>query len=86
MCLPQDVAYGLPPAIEEAKEPAGYVKDLRQRLSEAHAVVRLWLQEVHKHQAHVYAMRAVPIVFEPGQLVWLLVPAIPVGTSAKFAR
>ena len=31
-------------------------------------------------------MRAVPIVFEPGQLVWLLVPAIPVGTSAKFAR
>ena len=61
-------------------------KTVRQKLSEAHAVVRERLGEVHKHQAHIYTMRAVPIVFEPGQSVWLLVPAIPVGTSAKFAR
>ena len=27
MCLPQDVAYGLPPAIGEANELAGYAKD-----------------------------------------------------------
>ena len=86
LCLPHDVAYGLPPANGEKQEPAAYVKELRQRLTEAHAYVRDKLQAVHRHQAHVYDMRAKAVSFDEGQLVWLLIPAIPVGTSAKFAR
>ena len=84
MCLPQDVAYGLPSG--EAKQPSQHVKELRQRMEEAHAFVRERLQKVHQHQAHLHGAKAVPISFEIGDLVWLFIPAIPVGTSRKFAK
>ena len=45
MCLPRDVAYRLPPATREAKEPAGCAKDLRQRLSEVNVIMRERLHE-----------------------------------------
>ena len=84
MCLPQDVAYGLPSG--EAKQLSQHVKELRQRMEEAHAFVRERLLKVHQHQAHLHGAKAVPISFEIGDLVWLFIPAIPVGTSRKFAK
>ena len=87
LCLPQDVAYGLPPVTTaRAETTAGYVKELRLSLQETHAFVRDKLRAVHRHQAHLHDAGAVLVSFEVGDLVWMLVPAIPVGTSAKFAK
>ena len=83
-CLPQDVAYGLPPA-EQLDEPT-YVRQLRSRLADVHTIVRHKLGAVHRHQAHLYDHRAVSVEFAEGSLVWLLVPAVPVGTSTKLAK
>ena len=86
LCLPQDVAYGLPSGeIACASQPA-YVKDLRQRLAHAHTIVRGKLANVHKHQARLHDAGAVAVSFSEGDLVWLLVPAIPVGTTPKFSK
>ena len=86
LCLPQDIAYGLPAEeIACASQPA-YVKDLRQRLAHAHTVVRRKLAAVHQHQAHFHDAGAVAVTFNEGDLVWLPVPAIPVGTTPKLAR
>ena len=86
LCLPQDVAYGLPTAeIAHASQPA-YVKDLRQRLAHAHSVVRKRLANVHQHQAKLHDAGAVRVTFSEGDLVWLLVPAIPVGTTPKLSK
>jgi len=86
MCLPQDVAYGLPPQEEVKSNPPSYVWDLRQKLAKAHSEVREKLRSVHQHDAHLHDERAVAVSFDPGDLVWLLVPAIPVGTTAKLAK
>ena len=86
LCLPADVAYGRPADEPQAQQPAEYVQKLRSRLEEAHAYLRSRLQSVHLHQATLHDRRATPVSFPVGSLVWLLVPAIPVGTSAKFAR
>ena len=84
--MPQDVAYGLPSEeIACASQPA-YVKDLRQRLAHAHTIVRKKLANVHKHQAQLHDAGAVAVSFSEGDLVWLLVPAIPVGTTPKFSK
>ena len=86
LCLPQDIAYGLPAEeIACASQPA-YVKDLRQRLAHAHTIVRRKLAAVHQHQAHFHDAGAVAVSFNTGDLVWLLVPAIPVGTTPKFSK
>ena len=85
LCLPNDVAYGVPP-MTRMDESSTYVKDLRQRLNHAHSVVRKKLGVVHQHQAHLYDSGAVMVGFEPGDLVWLLVPAVHVGTTPKLAR
>ena len=84
LCLPQDVAHGLPRA-EGVTEPA-HAKSLRERLAEAHATVRDRLRAVHQHQADLYDAGAKPVSFEIGDLVWLLVPAVPVGTAPKLAK
>ena len=38
------------------------------------------------HQAHLHDAGAVLVSFDVGDSVWVLVPAIPVGTTAKFAK
>ena len=68
-----------------ASQPA-YRKDLRQRLAHAHTIVRRKLAAVHQHQAHFHDAGAVAVSFNTGDLVWLLVPAIPVGTTPKFSK
>ena len=88
VCLPQDVAYGLPELDpeEKRKEQPAYVKSLRERLAHVHKIVRQRLENVHRHQAHLHDAGAVPVLFNEGDLVWLLVPAIPVGTTPKLSK
>ena len=86
LCLPQDVAYGLPAFEQYHQEQPAYVRDLRQRLAAVHAIVRHRLEHVHKHQAHLHDSGAVPVSFEKDDLVWLLVPAIPIGTTPKLSK
>ena len=85
LCLPQDVAYGLPSA-DAARDEPSYVQTLRQKLAHAHSCVRKKLASVHKHQARLHDAGAVPVRFAPGDLVWLLVPAVPVGTAPKLSK
>ena len=86
LCLRQDVAYGLPSEeIACASQPA-YVRDLRQRLAHVHTIVQRKLTNVHKHQARLHDAGAVAVSFSEEDLVWLLVPAIPVGTTPKFSK
>ena len=85
LCLPQDLAFGLPPG-EDSNPPVEFVATLRNRLEDAHKVVRERLSAVHRYQAHIHDAHAKAFSFELGQSVWLLVPSIPVGTSAKFAK
>jgi len=87
LCLPQDLAFGLPPG--DGPDPItapDFVVELRRRLTNVHELVRDRLGDVHRYQAHVHDSRAVAVTFKAGDLVWLLVPAIPVGTSAKFSK
>ena len=39
VCLPQDVAYGLPALDQSRREQPAYVRELRQRLAAVHAIV-----------------------------------------------
>ena len=50
LCLPQDVAYGLPAFEQYHQEQPAYVRDLRQRLAAVHAILRHRLEHVHKLQ------------------------------------
>ena len=86
LCLLQDVAYGIPPAEFARDDRPTYVKDLRQRLAHVHATVRKKLEAVHKHQAHLHDSGAAHDKFAGGDLVWLLVPVIPVGSTSKFSK
>eukprot|EP00117_Sycon_ciliatum_P042455 scpid87985/ scgid30885/ len=87
LCLPQDLAFGLPPgaASAVASQPE-FVSALRRRLEDAHAQVREHLGNVHRYQAHIRDRYAKALTFAAGDAVWLLVPTIPTGTTAKFAR
>ena len=85
-CLPQDVAYGIPSGPSATVEESTYVRDLRQRMTSLHTIVRQKLGLVHQYQAHLYDSKAVPVTFAVGERAWLLVPAIPTGTSPKLAK
>ncbi|XP_065182524.1 uncharacterized protein LOC135813352 [Sycon ciliatum] len=85
VCLPQGVAYGLP-CDDSAPTEAAYVRTLRQRLQHAHTVVRKRLANVHRHQARLHDAGISAVRYEVDDLVWLLVPAVPVGTTPKLAR
>ena len=87
LCLPQDLAFGLPPgaASAVASQPE-FASALRRRLEDAHAQVREHLGNVHRYQAHIRDRNAKAMTFAAGDAVWLLVPAIPTGTTAKFSR
>ena len=87
LCLPQDLASGLPPGEASAvSSQPEFVSALRRRLEDAHAQVREHLGNVHRYQAHIRDRYAKALTFAAGDAVWLLVPTIPTGSPAKFAR
>ena len=84
MRLPTDVVYGLPVDHPAASSPPASVWRLRERLADAHALVRKKLPAVHRHQKANFDHHAVSVSFTKGDLVWLLTLSVGVGLSSKF--
>ena len=81
--LPADVVFGLPPSTPPTS-PSSAAWGIRERLEQAHDVVRERLVTVHRHQKALFDRSAVPISFAAGDHVWLLVPHMAPGQSSKF--
>ena len=87
LCLPQDVAYGLPRGeLTDAQSQSSYAKDLRERLAKVHAAVQSKLGAVHRHQAHLRDSFAVAVQLQVHGIVWLLAPAFLLGASPESVK
>ena len=87
LCLPQDVAYGLPRGeMTDAQSQSSYAKDLRERLAKVHAAVQSKLGAVHRHQAHLRDSFAVAVQIQVHGIVWLLAPAFLLGACPEFVK
>ena len=77
--LPVDLMYGSSP--QEVMLPVGeYVKNLRNTLQNAYALVRERLQVEHQRQKDFYDEKP----FEVGDMVWVHSPAVPRRRSRKL--
>ena len=85
MVVPADVVYGLPPQQPRLDQP-GYVRDLRTKLEAAYDLVRRRLAVEHKRQKTDYDRNSNLRSFKVDDLVYVLTPVVPPGTSRKFAR
>lgn len=81
--LPVDVMFGRCP--QEQGGTTEYVDKLRRTLENAHERVRQNLQVAQRRQKDHYDVRAYGEKYAAGDRVWLHVPAIKKGQTAKFA-
>ncbi|KAL5471331.1 hypothetical protein EMCRGX_G029435 [Ephydatia muelleri] len=82
--LPVDLMYGT----TQGKETAviEYVKNLKDGLLEAYALVRDRCETEHKRQKSIYDRKVHGEPYSEGDLVWLYTPAVPSGQSRKLHR
>eukprot|EP00731_Ephydatia_muelleri_P010034 Em0005g620a len=82
--LPVDLMYGT----TQGKETAvmEYVKNLKDGLLEAYALVRDRCETEHKRQKSIYDRKVHGEPYSEGDLVWLFTPAVPSGQSRKLHR
>lgn len=80
--LPVDLMYGSNPM--ETKPVADYALQLKRGLQNAYALVREHCKAEHKRQKVLYDEKVHGKPFNPGDMVWLLSPAIPRGQSKKL--
>lgn len=63
-----------------------YVKNLKDGLLEAYALVRDRYKTEHKWQKSIYDIKIHGEPYNEGDLVWLYTPAVPSGQSQKLHR
>eukprot|EP00731_Ephydatia_muelleri_P022337 Em0014g928a len=82
--LPVDLMYGT----TQGKETAvmEYVKNLKDGLLEAYALVRDRCETEHKRQKSIYDRKVHGEPYSEGDIVWLYTPAVPSGQSRKLHR
>ena len=84
LCLPQDLAFGLPPEDQASRgsTPPEFVFALRRRLEDAHCLVRERLADVHRYQAHIHDRSSKAVSFSPGDKSLAIGPC----NSGRFLR
>ena len=82
--LPVDLMYGTTQGKESAVME--YVKNLKDGLLEAYALVRDRCETEHKRQKSIYDRKVHGEPYSEGDLVWLYTPAVPSGQSRKLHR
>ena len=82
--LPVDLMYGTTLGKESAVME--YVKNLKDGLLEAYALVRDRCETEHKRQKSIYDRKVHGEPYSEGDLVWLYTPAVPSGQSRKLHR
>jgi transposase InsO family protein len=80
--LPVDLMFG--PSPTDTTSPNEYTAQLQLSLREAYQRVRTNLTTAHNRQKDYYDQRIHGRPIQPGNLVWLLSPAVPVGHSRKL--
>ena len=80
--LPVDLMFG--PSPTDTTSPNEYTAQLQLSLREAYRRVRTNLTTAHNRQKDYYDQRIHGRPIQPGDLVWLLSPAVPVGHSRKL--
>ena len=80
--IPVDLMYNLNQGQE--KELPDYVRQLREGLKEAYALVRNRCESEHQRQKAIYDRKVHGKPFSIGDMVWLFSPAVPRGRCKKF--
>ena len=80
--LPVDLMFG--PSPTDTTSPNEYMTQLQVSLREAYQRVRTNLTTAHNRQKEYYNQRIHGRPIQPGDLVWLLTTAVPVGHSRKL--
>eukprot|EP00731_Ephydatia_muelleri_P014390 Em0008g110a len=81
--IPVDLMYPLRRE-EEDKELPDFVQELKKRLQDAYASVRVHCQSEHLRQKAIYDRKAHGEQLKEGDLVWLFLPAVPRGQCRKL--
>ena len=81
--IPVDLMYPLRRE-EEDKELPDFVQELKKRLQDAYASVRVHCQSTHLRQKAIYDRKAHGEQLKEGDLVWLFLPAVPRGQCRKL--
>eukprot|EP00731_Ephydatia_muelleri_P038702 Em0868g2a len=82
--IPVDLMYPLRRE-EEDKELPDFVQELKKRLQDAYASVRVHCQSEHLRQKAIYDRKAHGEQLKEGDLVWLFLPAVPRVERTKRA-
>ena len=69
---------------EEDKELPDFVQELKKRLQDAYASVRVHCQSEHLRQKAIYDRKAHGEQLKEGDLVWLFLPEVPRGQCRKL--
>ncbi len=81
---PADITFGIPEANWSPKEPAEYVRWLREVLAEVHEEARHILQAVQRRQKRTYDLRLSHHTYHRGDFAWVLDCSTKVGRSSKL--